>query len=207
MNKARNPMRKGDENLSMEQSDVVRELRQELEAGYPDSVKILDILNDIRSREQKKRTAEERKKAEKAKREKKEIKNVVSEHFRQIEEEFKERADEFFSISEEKRQKKAFIISLHLVLNGLKTNQIRRFLSVLQEIRAKQRKGASADELNASILRIRPVLIYAARNKQVEPLLRIVDRILPFLNDKNFEDFYYFVQAIVAYHKFLGGGD
>ena len=207
MNKARNPMRKGGENLSMEQSDVVRELRQELEAGYPDSVKILDILNDIRSREQKKQTAEERKKAEKAKREKKEIRNVVSEHFRQIEEEFKERADEFFSISEEKRQKKALIISLHLVLNGLKTNQIRRFLSVLQEIRAKQRKGASADELNASILRIRPVLIYAARNKQVEPLLRIVDRILPFLNDKNFEDFYYFVQAIVAYHKFLGGGD
>jgi len=171
---------------------LVREISSELGKTSPDFVRVADILNDIRGE----------------RRSRQEIEKLIEEHFNRIEKELRRQRGEFFNISEEERQKKAFIISLYLVLKDLKASQIMHFLNMLRDIRTKQRRGVSEEEINISIRRIRPMLIYAAaKNRKIEPLLRIVDRILPFLNDKNFEDFYYFIQAIVAYHKFLRGED
>ena len=46
----------------------------------------------------------------------------------------------------------------------------------------------------------------AARHKnEILPVAEVVDKIIPKLDAKSYERFHDFLQALVAYHRFLGG--
>lgn len=103
-----------------------------------------------------------------------------------------------------------------LVIKGLKTNQIRKFLDAVKRFKVQQGINkeifqASKDELHV----LRYQLAYAAARQQknrdpgpVEPLKKVLEAAIKQVTD--FEDFNRFVQlieSIVAYHKAAGGKD
>ena len=134
----------------------------------------------------------------------KEAREQIKKLFEQeLEQEMQRDAKALFKWSSRSFLRKAFILALHLRLEGLRTTQIRRFLSMVQRARTslRQRRGVEPE-----ILRMRVALAHAAaRHKQARPLLAVVDRALPHVTPENFEKFHDFVQAVVAYHQFLGG--
>ena len=80
----------------------------------------------------------------------------------------------------------------------LSTSQIR---SVLDEIQ----RMSQFDERKLQLLR--PKLAYAAgrHGGRVRDLQELLDTAIQMTNQRNFEDFKYFVEALVAYHRYHGG--
>jgi len=127
-------------------------------------------------------------------------------------EEFKGKAEQFLDLSPDERLKMAFILAAKTtVVEGMKTTQIRKILSMSSGI-SRGIKMRKLKDISSEIAKVRYVLAYtASRHKgkkdPITPILEISDRILPKLTAENYEDFHEFLQAIVAYHKFLGGRD
>lgn len=134
---------------------------------------------------------------------------ILLQHFRKITSEIAKNPSNFFEWSSDQMLRNAFVVSGHLVLNGLKTTQIRKVLSLASKINSKLKlkKGEIVD-VAPDIAKLRFILAYStARNEEVRPLMEILDKILPVVNKNNFDKFYEFLQAIVAYHRFSGGAD
>lgn len=99
----------------------------------------------------------------------------------------------------------------------INTNQIRNFFSHFNTLRNefKQRKITKMEfqELDASLILIKPKLAYAkGRNRKVEDfkelMFEVIDKVYKSNNkEKAYENFFEFVEAIVAYHKYYGGKD
>ncbi len=93
--------------------------------------------------------------------------------------------------------------------NRVKTNQIRKFLSALISIKMKIRsKKLPESQIEAVVIMLKPKLAYAVsrqRNK-LWPLMTVLEPAINNVkNAKDFENLAAFVEAIVAYHKYLGG--
>ncbi len=79
---------------------------------------------------------------------------------------------------------------------------------IYREIKTKR-----LTDINAEVAKIRYILAYtASRHKSrwgdpITPILEVSDNILRKLDKENYEIFHEFLQATVAYHVFLGGGD
>lgn len=93
----------------------------------------------------------------------------------------------------------------------LKTSQIRKFLDAVNEIKTKSVQQATEDAFYRSeCMLLKPKLAYAAGRQpaEVKPLMSVlvpcIDRVY---NKKDFSNFYRFVEAIMAYHRFHGGRD
>lgn len=112
----------------------------------------------------------------------------------------------FLSETPEKVLSTAWFLAGLLVLKDLKRSQIRKILDMMKDIK---RKGPKIEELKKDIAKIRYLLAYAAgRNKNVEPLYSVFDPLFAEIKDFNdFEKVYEFMQSIVAFHYFLGGGE
>jgi CRISPR-associated protein Csm2 len=109
----------------------------------------------------------------------------------------------FLSETPEKLLSAAWFLAGLLVLKDLKRSQIRKILDMMKDIK---RKGPKIEELKKDIAKIRYLLAYAARNKNVEPLYSVFDPLFAEIKDFNdFEKVYEFMQSIVAFHYFLGG--
>lgn len=82
----------------------------------------------------------------------------------------------------------------------LSTSQIRNVLDEIQRMPQKK-----FDENRLQLLR--PKLAYAAgRHKgKVQEFQKIIDRAIQWTNKDNFVNLRYFVEAIVAYHRYHGG--
>jgi len=99
----------------------------------------------------------------------------------------------------------------------IKTNQIRNFFSHFNTIRNEFKKlkiiNQSIEELDSSLILIKPKLAYAkGRNKGLEPfqqlMFEVIDKVYKSSDkDKAYTNFFEFVEAIVAYHKYYGGED
>lgn len=91
---------------------------------------------------------------------------------------------------------------------GLKTSQIRKFFDKLKSIQTEVSKE-NFQKFHDEIILLKPKLAYAAgRQNQVKHLMEVIDPAISKI--KNYEDFLRFVQfveTIVAYHKYEGGGD
>ena len=101
---------------------------------------------------------------------------------------------------------------------GLKTAQIRRFYESLLTIKARlqimktriRSKEDFQSQIRPEILNLKPQLAYAkARHqRQLEALFIIVNPLLDTIQDTiDFELFFQFIEAVVAYHKYCGGRD
>jgi CRISPR-associated protein Csm2 len=112
----------------------------------------------------------------------------------------------FLSETPEKVLSTAWFLAGLLVLKDLKRSQIRKILDMMKDIK---RKGPKIGELKKDIAKIRYLLAYAVgRNKNVEPLYSVFDPLFAEIKDFNdFEKVYEFMQSIVAFHYFLGGGE
>ncbi len=96
---------------------------------------------------------------------------------------------------------------------SIKTNQIRNVFSHINLIKTKFRNNNNAynDEIETSLVLLKPKLAYAAgRQNQIKPFQRfmfeIIDSVVRSKHpEKAIENFFYLVEAIVAYHKFYGG--
>ena len=98
---------------------------------------------------------------------------------------------------------------------NIKTNQIRNFFAHINTIRNEFKNlklnKSSFDQLDSSLILVKPKLAYAkGRNKEVEPfqilMFETIDKVVKSKNkEKAYTNFFEFVEAIVAYHKYYGG--
>jgi len=124
-------------------------------------------------------------------------------------EEFKGKAEQFLNLSPDERLRMAFILAAKTtVVEGMKTTQIRKILSMSNGI-SRRIKTKKIEDISPEIAKMRYILAYTAsrHRNQIMPILEVSDKILPKLSVENYETFHEFLQAIVAYHKFLGGRD
>ncbi len=104
----------------------------------------------------------------------------------------------------------AMFVAGYSILNDLNRNQIRKVLEMMGNIKKRgELLKENVTELKKEVAKVRYMLAYSAgRNRSVKPLMSVLD---PLLSDvksyKDFERVYEFVQSIVAFHYFLGGGD
>jgi CRISPR-associated protein Csm2 len=97
--------------------------------------------------------------------------------------------------------------------NGLKTNQIRKFLDAVNRFKVQQTgKSELSEESQDELHILRYQLAYAAARQQkaVEPLKKVLEVAIKQVKGKELENFNRLVQlieSIVAYHKAAGGKD
>lgn len=116
---------------------------------------------------------------------------------------------EFSKWDNKKMLRNAIALALYSILEGLRTNQLRKLIDMSTAIHRKMKLGKlKDDEIEAFILKMRYLLAYqAGKQKSVEKLALVLDPMLQKTTKDNFERFYEFLQAVVAYHKFFGGAD
>jgi CRISPR-associated protein Csm2 len=105
--------------------------------------------------------------------------------------------------------------------NGLKTNQIRKFLDAVNNLKLsieqkkKERKTDAAllirdyPKIDAELVLLKQKIAYAsARQDSVKPLKEVMDAAIDKVNDsEDFERFFQLIESIIAYHKAAGGKD
>jgi len=133
-------------------------------------------------------------------RNKREIRNEVYRKLRPL-----DIAQRFLELKPDEINKLALIVAAIGIADGLKTTQIRKILSISRRIylNVKQNKDISAD-----IAKLRYIMAYiSSRHEGARIIAEVADKIISKLNAKNYENFHDFLQAVVAYHKFMGGKD
>jgi CRISPR-associated protein Csm2 len=104
----------------------------------------------------------------------------------------------------------------YLVQQGLKTNQIRKFLDAVNRLKVElaQDKEEKFSTIKDEVFLLKPKLAYAAARQQdrrgspVKPLSDVISAAIDKVEDS--PDFYRLVQlieSIIAYHKAAGGKD
>jgi len=94
--------------------------------------------------------------------------------------------------------------------NGLKTSQIRKFLDAVKKMKYQENASGKFNYRNEAMM-IKPKLAYASgrqdqKKNSVKPLMEVMNICIDKIKAKeDFDKFYKFVEAIVAYHKFYGG--
>ncbi|ACX73079.1 CRISPR-associated protein, Csm2 family [Methanocaldococcus vulcanius M7] len=110
---------------------------------------------------------------------------------------------------DEKREllRYAIIMAIYCRINDLKTNQIRKVLDLANRTHLKLRRNKN-ENIESDLAKMCYILAYTAgRNQAVEPLANVLDIMLQNADNKSFNKLYDFIQAVVAYHKFFGGGE
>jgi|GEM_PF-430689 CRISPR-associated protein Csm2 len=102
---------------------------------------------------------------------------------------------------------------------GLKTNQIRKFLDTVNNIKLElnlkiKDKGGDAailisdfPKIDAELVLLKQKIAYAsAKKSEVKPLKEVMDAAIDKVQDsEDFERFFQMVESIIAYHKYAGG--
>jgi len=121
---------------------------------------------------------------------------------------FKE-SENFFGLDDRDMNKLSFIVATDSAARGLKTSQLRRILNmstaIYRKTRAKTQK--SDQSIIREITKLNYTLAYTlGRHKELEPLAKVLGKAISKLsNEKDYEKVHDFLQAVVAYHKLLGG--
>jgi CRISPR-associated protein Csm2 len=96
----------------------------------------------------------------------------------------------------------------HIRLN---TSQIRKFLDAVNAIKSQSVQQVTDDAFfRSACMLLKPKLAYAAGRQpdEVKPLMAVLVPCIDRVHTKDdFGQFYRFVEAMVAYHRFYGGRD
>lgn len=118
-----------------------------------------------------------------------------------------EKAERFFELNEWDLNKLSFIVAVHSVAEGLATSQIRKVLNMSNQIYRRCKSREQRDILS-DLAKLSYILAYSVgRHREVKPVAEVLSKILPKTNGENYEKVHSFLQAVLAYHKLLGGGD
>ncbi|OAG26712.1 type III-A CRISPR-associated protein Csm2 [Thermodesulfatator autotrophicus] len=85
---------------------------------------------------------------------------------------------------------------------NVKTTQIRKFLDAVRKIQIKFDKD--------NVIMLKPKLAYTVgRHRNLKPLMQILDPAIDAgaKDRESFKKLVHLIEAIVAYHRFYGGGD
>lgn len=117
------------------------------------------------------------------------------------------KSEDFFNLNDWDINKLSFIIATDSVARSLKTSQIRRILNMSTAIYRKIKEQKSGQSVSREITKLSYTLAYTlGRHKELEPLARVLNKAISKLNDeKDYVKVHDFLQAVVAYHKLLGG--
>lgn len=107
------------------------------------------------------------------------------------------------------------ILGAFLVGSDLKTSQIRKFLDGIRQLENKVNKDMRDEAFsNEELILLKVQLAYAAaREDKVEPFKRVVNAAIDKVSAggrEGYDDFrklVKFVEAVIAYHKYYGGGE
>ncbi|NEQ98802.1 MAG: type III-A CRISPR-associated protein Csm2 [Cyanothece sp. SIO2G6] len=90
---------------------------------------------------------------------------------------------------------------------SLETNQIRKFLDAVNQIKAKSLKGNSFAEIEVDIVLLKPKLAYsAARQSAIKALSKVISEAIDKVTTvEDFKRLVQLLEAIIAYHKAEGG--
>ncbi|HEY8401193.1 MAG TPA: type III-A CRISPR-associated protein Csm2, partial [Cytophagaceae bacterium] len=106
------------------------------------------------------------------------------------------------------------ILGAFLVGNDLKTNQVRKFLDGIRQLENKVNKEMRDEFSNEELILLKVQLTYAAaREKKVEPFKRVINAAIDKVSANgregynDFRKLVKFVEAIIAFHKYYGGGE
>jgi len=122
-----------------------------------------------------------------------------------------EDAINFENWSYDKLTRYAVLFAIYLVNNGLNTSQIRKFLEQANRTSLKLKGIYKKESIDGDIAKMRYMLHYVAGRadkreaKGISAFARVLDLMLQKTNENNFNKFYDFLQAVVAYHKYFGG--
>ncbi len=141
------------------------------------------------------------------------LKNVIHRHFNSIVNEIR---SNFFKAPPEKRLEWAVKVAIYLMILNLKTTQVRKVLEMVREIKLEFRGQGNDDveRIKTKLTKLRFLLAYSVGKadkdaKALEAVHRTLDPLVAYLSlnpDKGeFDKFYDFVEAIIAYHRFFGG--
>jgi CRISPR-associated protein Csm2 len=88
----------------------------------------------------------------------------------------------------------------------LETNQIRKFLDTLNQLKSKL-VNHGFDAIETEVVLLKPKLAYAAARQQaVKPLNEVMSAAINKVRDKeDFERLVQLIESIIAYHKAEGG--
>lgn len=92
----------------------------------------------------------------------------------------------------------------------LKTSQIRKFLDAVKKLKYQSYSSKNFNFRDEAMM-IKPKLAYASGRQDpkydaVRPLMTVMNVCIDKIQEpEDFENFFRFVEAIVAYHKFYGG--
>jgi CRISPR-associated protein Csm2 len=88
----------------------------------------------------------------------------------------------------------------------LETNQIRKFLDAVNQLKSKL-VGSSFSAIETEVVLLKPKLAYAAaRQRAVKPLNDVMAAAIDKVeSEKDFERLVQLIEAIIAYHKAEGG--
>jgi len=163
--------------------------------------------------------------------------NELRKNEKELKERFKEKVKNGFyevenlEINQENILEVSKIIGAYLSMN-IKTTQIRKLLDAIRRLQTeinksikdkdKNQKESSVSpkerkNLKLELLMLKPKIAYtAARHEQLKPFIKFID---PFINEvinksssdsidkEAFQKLVYFIESIVAYHRFYGGQD
>jgi len=126
-----------------------------------------------------------------------------------------EKSEEFFNLSDWEIDKLSFAVAIDAVSRGLTTTQIRKILNMSTKIYRDSKKSSDISDIYGDVVKLNYTLAYTLGRqdkdkKEIEPLARVLGETLPKLKElepKHYEKVHSFLQAVVAYHKLLGGRD
>lgn len=111
--------------------------------------------------------------------------------------------------------KEAEDLGSHLKQQGLKTNQIRKFLDAVNRLKVElaQDKEQRFSVIKDSVILLKPKLAYAAARQQdsrrfnpVKPLSDVISVAIDKVDDSpDFNRLVQLIESIIAYHKAAGG--
>ncbi|WP_187287167.1 type III-A CRISPR-associated protein Csm2 [Thermococcus cleftensis] len=126
--------------------------------------------------------------------------------------------ERFFEATPRERLDWAIVVAAYLRVLNLKTNQVRKVLDLSRDIYFDfEFRGdhSSEERIQSKLMRMRFLLAYSVGKadrrdvKALEALHKALDPILLKVSAsptrENFEAVYDFIQAVIAYHRFLGG--
>ena len=121
-----------------------------------------------------------------------------------------EKSVNFFDLDDWERSKLAFAVAVKSVAKGLATSQIRKILNMSIKIYRGLKKK---EDVSNDIVKLNYTLAYTlgrqGRRREIEPVAEVLSKVLPKLKaeKEDYEKVHDFLQAVVAYHKLLGGRD
>ncbi|MBE8540201.1 type III-A CRISPR-associated protein Csm2 [Geoglobus acetivorans] len=124
-----------------------------------------------------------------------------------------DKSENFFGLEEWELNRLSFAVAVDSVARGLKTSQIRKILNMSNSIYRKLKNDKEDTFVAMDVAKLSYTLAYSLgrHKRELETLARVLNKAITKLPQKpsknDYEKVHNFLQAVLAYHRLLGGSD